>query len=147
MNLTLIDAFGRSGAKPGNKHGALWAIAADGAMVLNGEQACSRHPERGVLRYENRVSTDPLALKDAQLLGQHLALARDGALPVRMVVTFFIDGESTSELRLQCTPICHFDTLPQLRRSDAACRAFASCAALADGRGIRAPRTLSHPWP
>ena len=46
-----------------------------------------------MLRYENRVSTDPLALKDA-LLGQHLALARDGTLPVRMVVTFFIDGES-----------------------------------------------------
>ena len=53
MNLTLIDAFGRLGAKPGKKHGALSAIAADGLMVLNCEQ------------------------------------------PVRMVVTFFIDGEST----------------------------------------------------
>jgi hypothetical protein len=47
-----------------------------------------------VLRYENRVSTDPLVSKDAKLLGQHLRLARDGALPVRMVVSFFADGKS-----------------------------------------------------
>jgi len=94
MNLTLIDAFGMFGAKPGSKSGARSAIAADGAMVLNCEQACFRHPERGVLRYENRVSTDPVVTKDAQLLGQHLTLARDGALPVRMVVSFFTDGKS-----------------------------------------------------
>jgi len=94
MNLSLIDAFGRFGARPGNKQGTLSAIADDGAMVLNCEQARFRHPERGVLRYENRLSSDPLVSKGAELLGQHLALARDGALPVRMVVTFFVDGKS-----------------------------------------------------
>jgi hypothetical protein len=94
MNLTLIDAFRRFGAQPANKLGALSALAADGAMVLNCEQACFRHPEQGVLRYENRVSTDTPVSKDAQLLGQHLLLARDGALPVRMVVSFFADGKS-----------------------------------------------------
>ena len=94
MNLSLIDAFGRFGAKPGNRQGALSAIAADGALVLNCEQACFRHPEPGVLRYENRLSSESLGSKDAQLLGQHLLLARDGALPVRMVVTFFAAGKA-----------------------------------------------------
>src|SRR5215471_6026635 len=93
MNLTLFDAFGRFGAKPNNRLGALSAIAADGALVLNCEQACFRHPERGVLRYESRLSKEPPVAKDAQLLGQHLMLARDGALPVRMVVTFLTDGK------------------------------------------------------
>jgi hypothetical protein len=96
MNLNLIDAFGKFGAKPSNRLRALSAIAADGAMVLNCDQACFRHPERGVLRYENRLSKEPPALKDAdaELLGRHLTLARDGALPVRMVVTFLADEKS-----------------------------------------------------
>jgi len=94
MNLTLSDAFGRFGAKPGRKYGALSAMAADGAMVLKCEQGRFQHPERGVLRYQNRISTDGLVSKDAQLLGQHLTLARAGALPVRMVVTFFTGGKS-----------------------------------------------------
>jgi hypothetical protein len=94
MNLSLIDAFGKFGAKPSSRQRALSAIAADGAMVLNCEQALFRHPERGVLRYEDRLSREPLAAKDAELLGQHLTLARDGALPVRMVVTFFANEKS-----------------------------------------------------
>lgn len=96
MNLTLVDAFGRYGAKPANRQRALSAMAADGAMVLNCEQACFRHPEPGVLRYENRLPTESVASKDAQLLGQHLTLARDGALPVRMVVSFPVDQKSGS---------------------------------------------------
>ncbi|HEY3784115.1 MAG TPA: hypothetical protein VGL55_02415 [Steroidobacteraceae bacterium] len=96
MNLNLIDAFGKFGAKPSNRLRALSAIAADGAMVLNCDQANFRHPERGVLRYENRLFKEPPAAKDAdaELLGRHLTLARDGALPVRMVVTFLADEKS-----------------------------------------------------
>src|SRR5215471_10916100 len=94
MNLSLIDAFARFGAKPANKHGALSAIAADGAMVLNCKQGSFGHPERGVLRYESRLSTNSPASSDVLLLGQHLVLARDGALPVRMMVTFFVNGNS-----------------------------------------------------
>lgn len=89
MNLSLIDAFGRLGAKPGYGHRALSALAADGAMVLNCENSCFRHPQRGVLRYENRLPTEPLAAKYAVLLGKHLTLAYEKALPVRMVVSFF----------------------------------------------------------
>jgi len=85
MNLSLIDAFGRFGANPSNRLRGLSAIAADGAMVLNCSNAYFGHPSRGVLRYEDRLSREPVESKDIRLLSQHLTLARDGALPVRMV--------------------------------------------------------------
>src|SRR5262249_9619482 len=86
MNLSLIDAFDRFRAKPSNRVSSLSAIAADGAMVLTCSSANFRHPSRGVLRYEDRLSRDAPESKDNQLLSEHLILARDGALPIRMVV-------------------------------------------------------------
>jgi hypothetical protein len=91
MILNLIDAFGRFGATPSNRVSGLSAIAADGAVVLNCSQQHFAHPSRGVLRYEDRLSREPHDSKGLALLGQHLALARDGALPVRMVVAFSSD--------------------------------------------------------
>ena len=91
MNLNLVDAFGRFGATPTNRVRGLSAIASDGAVVLNCSQQHFGHPSRGVLRYEGRLSSEPQDSKDAALLGQHLALARDGALPVRMIVAFSPD--------------------------------------------------------
>lgn len=91
MNLNLIDAFGRFGARPSNRLGGLSAIAADGAVVLNCSQRHFVHPSRGVLRYEDKLSREPRGSRDAELLGRHLTLARDGALPVRMVVAFAPD--------------------------------------------------------
>lgn len=87
MNLSLVDAFGRFGAKPANRLQGLSAMAADGALVLNCSGAHFGHPSRGVLRYQDRLSREPGSAKDTGLLGQHLAIARDGALPVRMIVT------------------------------------------------------------
>ncbi|HEY6926481.1 MAG TPA: hypothetical protein VI653_23555 [Steroidobacteraceae bacterium] len=87
MHLSLVDAFGRFGSKPYNRTHALSAIATDGAMVLNCSPAYFGHPVQGVLRYEDRLSREVLHTRPAELLGQHLTLARDGALPVRMVVT------------------------------------------------------------
>jgi hypothetical protein len=86
MNLNLIDAFERFGAKPTNRLRGLSAIATDGSMVLNCSHAFFAHPSRGVLRYEDKLSRESAESKDSVLLGQHLALARDGALPIRMVV-------------------------------------------------------------
>lgn len=91
MNLNLIDAFNRFGATPSNRIRGLSAIATDGAVVLNCSQQNFAHPSRGVLRYEDRLSREPQDSKDAALLGQHLTLARDGALPIRMVVAFLSD--------------------------------------------------------
>ena len=94
MNLTLIDAFGRFGAKPDSRLGSLSAMAADGAMVLNCLPAHFGHPARGVLRYETRLSSAQAESKIVTALGQHLTRARDGNLPVRMVVTFPKDDKS-----------------------------------------------------
>lgn len=47
---------------------------------------------QGVLRYEDRLSRAAVA-KRIELLGQHLTLARDAALPVRMVVTSVAGGK------------------------------------------------------
>ena len=87
MNLSLVDAFGRFGAKPASRLQSLSAMAADGALVLNCSGAHFGHPSPGVLRYEDKISREPAGAKDAGLLGQHLTIARDGALPVRMIVT------------------------------------------------------------
>lgn len=87
MNLSLIDAFRAFGAQPSNRVRGVSAIAADGSMVLNCLQAYFGHPCRGVLRYEDRLSRESADSTDNKLLAQHLALARDGALPIRMVVT------------------------------------------------------------
>jgi hypothetical protein len=86
MNLTLIDAFDRFRAKPSNRVSSLSAIAADGAMVLACTSTNFNHPSRGVLRYEDRLSREAPDSKENQLLGQHLILARDGELPIRMIV-------------------------------------------------------------
>jgi hypothetical protein len=86
MNRRLIDAFGMFGAKPSNRLQGLSAMAADGAMVLTCSHAHFGHPSQGVLRYEDRLSRESPESKEMQLLSQNLSLARDGALPVRMVV-------------------------------------------------------------
>jgi hypothetical protein len=99
MNLTLVDAFGRFGAKPANRLRALSAMAADGALVLNCSGSYFGHPSQGVLRYEDRLSREPRGPKDAELLSQHLAIARDGALPVRMIVTSSTDQEGGTRNR------------------------------------------------
>ena len=94
MNLSLRDAFARFGAKPSNRLRGLSAMAADGALVLNCSLAQFRHPSRGVLRYEDRLSRQSPGSNDTNLLGQHLTLAREGALPVRMVVSVRADDKA-----------------------------------------------------
>jgi hypothetical protein len=86
MNLSLVDAFGRFGAKPVNRLRGQSAIATDGAVVLSCSYSKFGHPSQGVLRYEGKVIKDAedAAVNDA--LGQHLTMARDGNLPIRLVV-------------------------------------------------------------
>ncbi len=98
-NLSLVDAFGRFGAKPATRMRGLSAIAADGAMVLHCSPPYFGHPARGVLRYEDRLSRDAEDSKGTALLGQHLALARDGELPIRMIVKTPMDAGSNKHGR------------------------------------------------
>ena len=96
MNLTLIDAFRRFGAKPESRLSSLSAMAADGAMVLNCLPAHFGHPARGILRYETSLSAVGADSKVVTALSEHLTRARDASLPVRMIVTF-PDGEKTGK--------------------------------------------------
>jgi hypothetical protein len=85
-NLNLVDAYAKFGGKTASRLHAMSAIADDGAMILSCATAYFAHPTRGVLRYEDRLSRESDHPAGVQLLGQHLALARDGDLPIRMVV-------------------------------------------------------------
>ncbi len=84
--LNLSDAFAKYGGKAANRQRTSSAIAADGSMILSCSSAQFAHPAKGVLRYEDRLSRESEYPADTELLGQHLAQAREGDLPVRMVV-------------------------------------------------------------
>jgi hypothetical protein len=86
MATGLVDAFARFGARPTDPVRSRSAIAGDGSLVLSCSIPNFRRPGPGVLRYEGVVSRDSRNSTGAGLLGEHLTLARDGALPVRMVV-------------------------------------------------------------
>jgi hypothetical protein len=89
------------------------AIADDGALVLSCSTPHFRRPGPGVLRYEDvlsRNSSDPLG---TALLGEHLALARDGELPVRMVVIAEA-GERNTQRNIYARP----DVIGQLIEFD-----------------------------
>lgn len=86
MTLSLLNAFGRFGAKPSNRLGSLSAMAADGAMVLSCRLTHFSHPARGVLRYETSLSAALAAGGVVRALSEHLTRALDGDLPVRMIV-------------------------------------------------------------
>jgi len=98
MNLSLVDAFGRFGAKPANRLRGQSAIASDGALVLSCSHSKFGHPSQGVLRYEGKVTKEGEEANANDLLGQHLTLARDGDLPVRMVVMTSLVDASTSKV-------------------------------------------------
>jgi len=98
MNLSLVDAFGRFGAKPANRLRGQSAIASDGALVLSCSHSKFGHPSQGVLRYEGKLTKEGEEASANDLLGQHLTLARDGDLPVRMVVMTSLVDASTSKV-------------------------------------------------
>jgi hypothetical protein len=85
MSESLIAAFAQFGAKPKNHLRGRSAIADDGALVLSCLTPQFRHGGPGVLRYEDALSRSS-GDRNAALLGEHLVLARDGQLPVRMIV-------------------------------------------------------------
>jgi hypothetical protein len=86
-NLSLQEAFAIFGGKPTNRLHSLSAMTASGGeMILGCSSARFRHPTRGVLRYEDTLARDSTHPAEMQSLGQHLERARDGNLPIRMVV-------------------------------------------------------------
>ncbi len=86
VNLNLLDAFAKYGGKPANRLHSQSAMAADGAMILKCSATRFGHPSPGVLRYEDKLSRDTSRTVESAALSTHLSLARDGKLPVRMIV-------------------------------------------------------------
>ena len=85
-NLKLADAYARYGAKIPRGQPMLSALASDGTVVLSCEAGKFGRTRRDLLRYEDTISTDESPARHKALLGQHLALARDGDLPVHLVI-------------------------------------------------------------
>ena len=85
-NLKLADAYARYGAKIPRGQPMLSALAGDGTVVLSCAAGKFGRTRRDLLRYEDTISTDDSAARHRTQLGQHLALARDGELPVHLVI-------------------------------------------------------------
>lgn len=85
-NLNLWDAFAKLGGKAENRLHSVSAMSQDGAMILSCATERFGHPAQGVLRYEDRLSRDASRPVETRSLGEHLTLARDGSLPVKMIV-------------------------------------------------------------
>jgi hypothetical protein len=104
-HLTLVEAFAKFGGKPTSRLHSFSAMAADGAMILSCAAGRYAHPTPGVLRYEHRLSSESEHPAEAQALGEHLSLARDGNLPIRMIVVNRSpadeDGKSTRTVHVR----------------------------------------------
>lgn len=85
-NLKLADAYARYGAKIPRGQPALSAIAADGTVVISCQSPKFGRTRRDLLRYEDSISTDESGARHKTLLGQHLVLARESDLAVRLVI-------------------------------------------------------------
>jgi hypothetical protein len=86
-NLNLVEAFATFGGKPTSRLHSVSAISSDGTeLILACSAARFAHPSRGVLRYEDKLTRDAERPAETQMLGEHLTRARDGNLPVRMIV-------------------------------------------------------------
>jgi hypothetical protein len=98
MNLSLVDAFARFGAKPANRLRGQSAIAADGALVLSCDYAKFGHPSQGVLRYEGKLTKDGDEAAVHDQLGKDLTVARDGNATVRLVVMTTTTNATTNKV-------------------------------------------------
>ena len=86
-SLSLQEAFAIVGGKPTNRLHSLSAIASGGAeMILGCAARRFKHPARGVLRYEDTLSRETPYPAGMRSLGEHLTQARDGNLPIRLIV-------------------------------------------------------------
>lgn len=101
-NLSLMEAFARFGARPAHRLRGVSAIAEDGSLVLSCLADHFHRHAPGVLRYEDNVSREPNDEQRKNLLSQHLKLASDGQLPVRMVVvTAPTEGKASGTIHVR----------------------------------------------
>jgi hypothetical protein len=92
--LRFTEAFAKYGAKLANPMWSFSAIAADGSLVLSCWQHKFSIPEKGVLRYSDKLSRwhreNHLGKK---MLTEHLSQAHQHQLPVRLIVATTTEPE------------------------------------------------------
>lgn len=84
MNLT--EAFALYGADVSRRVSRISAIAADGAIILGCSSRRFCRPKAGVLRYEDVLNGETGTQETLRTLREHLELAHNGSLPVRLVI-------------------------------------------------------------
>jgi hypothetical protein len=70
-------------------------------MVLSCNSRNFARTRRDVLRYEDALSTGADSARHKTLLGEHLVLARDGELPVRLVIVTTPKGPAPRTVRMR----------------------------------------------
>ncbi len=85
-SLNLAEAYAKYGARAVNRTRARSAIASDGSIVITCPASAFGRPTIGVLRYEGDLATETTDAKGSALLREHLTLARNDDLPVRLVI-------------------------------------------------------------
>jgi hypothetical protein len=103
--LSFTAAFASFGAKLANPMWAFSAMADDGALVISCWQHKFTMPEKGLLRYSDRLSRwQRMNMPGKNLLITHLTQAYEQKLPVRLVIASTSDtatvdaGEDASRL-------------------------------------------------
>ncbi len=88
---SFTECFAQYGAKLANAQWAVSAIAGDGSLVLSCWSVYFSRPSVDTLRYTDQLSRWSGNEPGNNLLRSHLEAARDGDLPVRLVVATPID--------------------------------------------------------
>lgn len=91
--LTLTATFAKYGARLINTRWACSAIAEDGAMVISGWNHFLSSSDDGHLCYEDKLSRWRGNYPGRNLLANHLQIAYDERLPVRLVVATLDDSK------------------------------------------------------
>ncbi len=93
-NLSFTGAFAKYGAALPNPQWAFSAIAPDGALVISCWQHKFTIPEKGLLRYSDRLSRwKDLKHPGRNMFIKHLGEAHGKQLPVRLIIASAKDTE------------------------------------------------------
>lgn len=84
--INLTEAFALYGAAVSRSASIMSAVAADGAIILKCSSRRFSRLADGVLRYEDALSGGTGSNEALRVLREHLALAQEGSLPVRLIV-------------------------------------------------------------
>ena len=95
--LGFVEAFAKFGAKLDNPMWAVSALAVDGALVVSCWAHYFKSGGAGISHYSDRLSRWQGNGLGTRLLSEHLTLALDNQLPVRMVIATAVDPSAVDD--------------------------------------------------